>query len=117
MPTNEYKITRLENRRMTLDVGGNLTDNVVTSVVAAMTATCPEDGYSDFIDAEIKLTVDPENFIQFKDLTPEWPMAIAERYAEENNWKEQLDKRIEAKRIRPMSGPWPWEEAQEKPAE
>ena len=114
MPTNEYKITRLDNKRMTLDVGGTLTDNVVTSVVAMMTATCPDDGYSDSIDAEIRLTVDPENFIQFKDLTPEWPMAIAEKYAEENGWKEHLDKRIKVKRAQPKTGPWPW---QEVPAE
>lgn len=98
---------------MTLDVGGTLTDNVVTSVIVGMTATCPDDGYCEYVDTEIKLKVDPENFIQFKDLTPEWPMAIAERYVEENSWKEHLDKRIEAKRAMPLSGPWPWEEAQE----
>ena len=113
MPNNEYKITRLENKRMSADVGGEMKDNVITSIVVGLTAECPEDGYSDMIDADVKLTVDPENFIEFQDLKPEWAMSIAEKHIEENNWKEVLDKRIEAKRAMPLTGPWPWESKEE----
>ncbi len=95
-------------------------DNVVTHLVVSCTAKA-EDGYSAYIDAQVALTVDPENFIEFKTLCDDpdqkWQNEIADKCIAENNWHEVLDKQIEAKRLQPLPRSWVWEEPTPEPSE
>ena len=110
---NTYNKTRLTPLVRSLEVGGELKDNVITHLVIGVTATA-EDGYSAYIDAKVPLTVDPENFIEFKTLCEDpdekWQNEIADKVIAENNWHEVLDKQIEAKRLQPLPRSWVWEE-------
>ena len=110
---NTYNKTRLTPLVQSLEVGGELKDNVITHLVIGVTATA-EDGYSSYIDARVALTVDPENFIEFKRLCEDpdekWQNDIADKHIAENNWHEVLDKQIEAKRLQPLPRSWVWEE-------
>ena len=110
---NTYEKVKLIPLVRSLEVGGEIKDNVVTHLVVRVTASS-EDGYSSFIDAKVALTVDPENFIEFKTLCDDpdgkWQNEIADKHIAENNWHEVLDKQIEAKRLQPLPRSWVWEE-------
>ena len=89
---------------------------VVVDIVCGMTAT---DGtYSAYIDTLHKLSApDPDNFIPFEDLTVEWATEIANSVAEERDFKDSLDKQIEASKIRPTSRAFSWQEPAPEPSE
>ena len=113
---NAYQINRLEPHVRSVEVGGKVKDNVVVKLVVGMTGTAA-DGYQAYIDAAIPLTVDPDNFIEFADLDEAWAKEIADEYIAENNWKEVLDKQIEAKRLQPLPRPFTWQIPVEEPSE
>ena len=95
-------------------------DNVITHLVVAVTASSG-DGFSAYKDAKVPLTVDPENFIEFKTLCEDpdkkWQNEIADKVIAENNWHEVLDKQIEAKRLQPVARKFVWEEPTPEPSE
>ena len=106
---NIYKTVRLQPFVKTMDVGGELKDNVIDSLVVRVTATA-EDGYADSIDARVKLPdPDADAYIDFADIDEAWATVIADRHIEENNWHESLDKLIEAKRVRPLGRSFSWQ--------
>jgi len=107
---NTYKTTRLQPFVKTMEVGGELKDNVIDSLVVRVAATA-EDGYADSIDARIKLP-DPDatSYVDFADIDEAWATVIADRHIEENNWHESLDKLIEAKRVRPLGRDFAWQQ-------
>ncbi len=109
MAKNTYETIKLQPFVKTMDVGGNQKDNVVDNLVVGVTATA-EDGYAAFLDARIKLPdPDADDYVEFADIDEAWATAIADRYIEENNWHESLDKMIEAKRVRPLGRSFSWQ--------
>ncbi len=116
MPANTYKLSFREPLVLSMEVGGEVKDSVIVKIIIDVVAKS-EDDYQVHKDAAIPLTADPDNFIKYEDLDEAWFKAIAEPFIEENNWKEVLDKQIEAKRLQPLHRPLPWQLPVEKPAE
>ena len=103
---NQYVYTRLEPL---VKNEGDL-QNVVTGLVVGMSAT--NGTHSAYVDTHYKLPApDPDNFIPFENLGQEWAQAIADSVAEENNFKDSLDKQIEAAGTRPVSKKFAWQQA------
>tara|TARA_Y100000592_G_C5264601_1_gene218947 strand:+ start:225 stop:548 length:324 start_codon:yes stop_codon:yes gene_type:complete len=103
---NEYAYTRLEPL---VKNEGDL-QNVVTGLVVGMTGT--NGTHSAYIDTLYSLPApDPDNFIPFENLGQEWAQQIADAVAEENNFKDSLDKQIEAAGTRPVSKKFAWQQA------
>jgi hypothetical protein len=90
-------------------------EQVVVSLVAGMTAT--NGVHSSYMDTMISLTLDKENFIQFSELTEEWAIAHAEKWAEDNDVRASLDKQLEAAAARPTSKPFSWQQPAPEPSE
>ena len=105
---NTYKIVKLEPYVRSMEVGGEMRNKVVVKLYVCVQATSDDD-YPSQIDAYIPLQVDPDNFIEFDDLPESWPQEIADKYIEENNWHEALDRQIEALRVRPLPCPFKWQ--------
>jgi hypothetical protein len=101
---NEYKWSRLEPLVKTVDG----LENAVVSLVAGM--TCSNGTHSAYMDTMITLTVDPDKFVAFADLSLEWAIGHAEKWAEENDVRASLDKQLEAAAARPTSKPFSWQE-------
>jgi hypothetical protein len=104
---NTYKITRLEPKVRTLEVNGKPAV-VVMELIVGVSATA-EDGYADSIDGMVATPLDPDNFIEFDDLTQEWAFGVAEPFVEEQGWHASLDRMIEAKRQRSLPKPFSWQ--------
>ena len=107
---NEYNWSRLEPLCKTVDG----LENAVVSLVVGMTAS--NGTHSAYMDTMIPLTVDKDNFIPFEDLTLEWAVAHAEKWAEDNDVRASLDKQLEAAAARPTSKPFSWQKPAEEPA-
>ena len=106
---NIYKTVRLQPFVKSMDVGGEQKDNVIDSLVVAVTATA-EDEYAAYHDVKIKLPdPDADAYVEFADIDEAWATEIANRHIEENNWYESLDKMIEAKRVRPLGRTFSWQ--------
>jgi len=117
---NTYKKVRLEPRVVTMDVGGTSKDNVVVHLVVGVTVSS-DDGYEEYHDEKLILPPpDPANFIEFKTLCEDadckWQNEIADKHIEENNWHAVLDKMLEAKRAKPLTRSWVWEETTVEPS-
>lgn len=112
---NTYKYTRLEPLVKTEEVNGSQ-QKVVITLVAGLTAQS-DDGYSQYMDGVINCPLDPDNFIPFDDLPESWAIDKANSVAEEGGWKDALDKQIEAAKARPLPAKFPWQQADEAPAE
>ena len=89
-------------------------ENAVVSLVAGMTAS--NGTHSAYMDTMLPLTVDKDNFIPFEDLTQEWAVAHAEKWAEDNDVRGSLDKQLEAAAARPTSKQFAWQKPAEEPA-
>ena len=109
---NTYKISRLEP--LVKDTDG--LKSAVVSLVVGMTATSEDGVHSAYMDTMLPLTIDKDNFIAFEDLDQAWAEAHAAKCAEDNNWKESLDKQLEAAAARPTSKPFSWQKPAEEPA-
>lgn len=106
---NTYKTIRVQPLVRSMDVGGQLKDNVVDSLIVGVT-TSAEDGYTEYIEATVRLPApDPSNFVEFADIDEAWSTVIADRHIAENNWHEALDKKIETKRLQPLPRPFAWQ--------
>ncbi len=112
---NTYNWTRLEPLIKTEEVSGEQ-QKVVITLVAGLTAQS-DDGYSSYMDSAINCPLDPDNFIPFDDLPESWAIDKANSVAEEGGWKDALDKQIEAAKARPLPAKFPWQQADEAPAE
>lgn len=101
---NTYEWTRI---KAYVDDVGELTD-VVVSMICGMTGT---DGETiKYTDQKVQLPeADPDDFVQYADLTPEWMEAVADQVAEDRGFKEIIDRKIEAEKAKPKSKLWPWE--------
>lgn len=108
---NTYNWSRLEPLVKNTDG----LEQVVVSLVAGMTAT--NGVHSNYMDTMISLTLDKENFIPFSDLTQEWAIAHAEKWAEDNDVRASLDKQLEAAAARPTSQPFSWQQPAPGPSE
>ena len=100
---NEYKMSRLEPLVKTVDG----LENAVVSLVVGM--TCSNGTHSAYMDTMLPLTVDPDNFVAFEDLTLEWAAEHANKWAEDNDIRGSLDKQLEAAAARPTSKPFSWQ--------
>ena len=101
---NTYTWSRIEP--LVKDVDG--LKNAVTSLVVGMTATS-EEGRTSYMDTMLTLTVDKDNFIAFEELEQAWAVALADKCAEDNDWKDSLDKQLIAAAARPTSKPFTWQ--------
>ena len=99
---NTYNWSRLEPLCKTVDG----LENAVVSLVVGM--TCSNGSHSAYMDTMLPLTVDKDDFIQFADLTQEWAVEHAEKWAEDNDVRASLDKQLEAAAARPTSKPFVW---------
>ena len=104
---NEYKMSRLEPLVKTVDG----LENAVVSLVVGM--TCSNGTHSAYMDTMLPLTVDPDNFVAFEDLTLEWAAEHANKWAEDNDIRGSLDKQLEAAAARPTSKPFSWQQPAE----
>ena len=100
---NEHNWSRLEPLVKTVDG----LENAVVSLVVGM--TCSNGTHSSFMDTMLTLTVDPDNFVAFEDLTQEWAIEHANKWAEDNDIRAALDKQLEAATARPTSKPFSWQ--------
>ena len=83
--------------------------NVVTGLVVGMAGS--NGTHSAHIDTLYSLPApDPDNFIPFENLGQAWAQAIAASVAEENNFKDSLDKQIDAAGTRPVSKKFAWQQ-------
>ena len=104
---NEYKMSRLEPLVKTVDG----LENAVVSLIVGM--TCSNGTHSAYMDTMLPLTVDPDNFVAFEDLTLEWAAEHANKWAEDNDIRGSLDKQLEAAAARPTSKPFSWQQPAE----
>ena len=100
---NETNWSRLEPLVKTVDG----LENAVVSLVVGM--TCSNGTHSAYMDTMLPLTVDPDNFVAFEDLTLEWAAEHANKWAEDNDIRGSLDKQLEAAAARPTSKPFSWQ--------
>jgi len=107
---NTYKTIRLQPSVKSMNVGEERKDNVVDSLGVGVTATA-DDGCEEYLEEMVKLP-DPatDSYIEFADIDEAWATEIANRHIEENNWHEELDKSIEAKRAQPMLRSFLWQQ-------
>ena len=78
-------------------------------IVVGMTCT-DESGVSAYRDTLVKLP-DPtdEDWVDFKDITPEWCAEICKKVAEDNDWETSLAAEVEAKKTAPVSMQFEWQ--------
>lgn len=106
---NTYQYTRLEPLVTSREVNGKM-ETVIESMVVGMTAVSP-DGYSAYVDTMVPTPLDPGNFIKFDEIDEAWAKAHGDAVAEDKDWKNLLDKQIEAAKARPISKPFAWQAA------
>ena len=99
----KYIFNRLE-ARIIPELDGR--ENVIRDLVVGMTGV-NDSGSSAYRDTLVRLP-DPtdEDWVAFDDIDEAWVMAVAEKTAEENGWKESIDKEIEAAKSRPVMKPF-----------
>lgn len=90
-------------------------ESAVVSLVVGMTAS--NGTHSAYMDTMLPLTVDKDNFIPFEELTLEWAVEHAEKWAEDNDVRASLDKQLEAAEARPTSKPFSWQAPAPEPSE
>jgi len=99
----EYKWTRIEARVIPEDSDGR--KNVVKSLIVGLTAFS-EDGHTAYRDDSQKLPKPTdEDWVPFEKIDEAWCLAIAEKVATEEKWRESMDKEIEGKMSAPVAKP------------
>ena len=99
----EYKWTRMEARVIPVDSAGR--KNVVKSLIVGLTALS-EDGHAAYRDDMVRLPKPTdEGWVPFEEIDEAWCLAIAENAATEEEWRESMDKEIEARKSAPVVKP------------
>jgi len=96
----KYEFTRIE-ARVIPELDGR--ENVVQELVIGLTGD-NGDGISGYRDTLVRLPApDDSDWVPFSEIDEAWVLAIAERAASENKWRESIDREIESKKDRPVS--------------
>jgi hypothetical protein len=56
-----------------------------------------------------------ENWVDFKDITPEWVAEICKKVSEDNDWEANLTAEVEAKKTAPVSMTFEWQKSAPAP--